>query len=128
MEVKPFELQKHYEEVQKWFSSWDWPMIPIDSIPENGVIIEGVCAGFLYLTDSNIAIFDFIVSNREVKDEYRDKCLDLLVDKAIERAKTLGRDTLLTYTNLKALEDRLTRHGYKVAERGMAIMIRREDA
>lgn len=73
----------------KWWQDNRFTPPPIDFLPNNGkdgiVVIntdtnEKICAGFIYITNSEVAWLEFIVSNFEVKDkELRKQAIEFLI-------------------------------------------------
>jgi len=62
--VKP----NDYAELASWFKKHNWPAVPAPgSIPNTGFIVrddeQGLAACWLYLTNSNIALLEWIVRN-----------------------------------------------------------------
>ena len=83
----------------KWWESWPkWVNPPKSFLPDNGkggfiVEKEGkpICAGFIYLTNSDAALLEWIVSDPEYRDKDRKDALELLITSAEEACKQLGK-------------------------------------
>ena len=77
-----------YETICSWWKWWRWAVLPKDFLPNNGeggFMIEKnnvpIVCGFLYLTNSKVAILEWIVSNPEYKDKDRKQAIEkLLID------------------------------------------------
>jgi len=73
----------------KWWQDNRFTPPPIDFLPNNGkdgiVIInsdtnEKICAGFIYITNSEVAWLEFIVANFEVKNkDLRKQAIEFLI-------------------------------------------------
>jgi len=100
-----------YSKLVEWWEKWKWTPLAQSSLPDNGeggVMIsnEGVdiCAGFLYLTNSDFGWIEFIVSNPDEKNkEIRKEALTLLIDTLSKLAKDRGCRLILTSVNNKSL-------------------------
>lgn len=67
--VRPV-VDEDYIEISEWLKDRKWPMPPArGSLPATGYIAEEngkpLAAGFLYLTNSSIGIFDWLSTNPE---------------------------------------------------------------
>ena len=64
--------ENDYDEILvKWWKDWGWEAPPKDFLPENGtsglIVFDGdepICAGFIYLTNSEVAWVDWIISSK----------------------------------------------------------------
>lgn len=79
-----------YDQIKVWF--WDRDMfIPFsDDLPETGLIIDNVAAGFLIWTDTSMAILDFFVTNPKASLIQRGKAINAITDGLMKKAKKLG--------------------------------------
>lgn len=105
-------LDTDYPDLIKWYMQWDEPVPPKDMLPLNGFIISGICAGFLYLTDSKLGIIDCYISNPEVSSYVRDKFLNDLTGEIIKCAKLNGYKALMATSNISAVKKRSEQHGF----------------
>lgn len=106
MKVRPLNNEDYDNILCKWWKDWRWDAPPKDMLPENGtggvmISIDGVdvCAGFLYLTNSNTAWVEFIISNFEYKKKDRHEAIIFLINVLTELAKSKGNKYI--YTSLK---------------------------
>ena len=83
--------EEDYETICKWWELWNWPVIPKEMLPENGLsglMVEkkgiNIVAGFIYMTNSTTAILDWIVSNPDYRDKDRKYAIELLIVTAEE--------------------------------------------
>jgi hypothetical protein len=81
----------------KWWKDWRWEPVPKDALPGNGtygymVSKDGIdiCAGFLYTSNSSMAMCEFIVSNFEYKNKDRKDAIVFLIDALCNAAKLQG--------------------------------------
>lgn len=101
-----------YSEISKWWEARQFPLIPQAALPKYGVIVEGFCAGFLYRTDSSIAIMEWVVSNPESDKVMRNDAMNLLVKKLINLGTNLGFESIFTSLNNKKLASRYESFGF----------------
>lgn len=74
--VRKLDIDDYDNHLVKWWKAWGWEPIPRDFLPEDGtsglMVSKGeqnICAGFLYLTNSKVALTEFVVSNKEYNQE-----------------------------------------------------------
>ena len=89
-------LERDYELLSKWWKDWEWPIIPKEFLPNNGLIIKEkesnklLCAAFLYSTDSKYCWIDWYISNKKITRDLRKEGLKFLIEKMGELAKKKG--------------------------------------
>jgi len=83
----------------KWWEAWPkWVNPPKSFLPDNGkggFMVEKngkpICAGFIYLTNSDAVLLEWIVSDPEYRDKDRKQALELLITTAEDACKALGK-------------------------------------
>ena len=123
MKVRKFDHMADYETLCMWWKQHEWLPVPVQCLPMTGFIVDGLAAGFLYKTDSNIAWLEWVVANKESDKEERSKAIDLVVDELILRAKELGYTRIFTSTNNPKLEARYHKHGFGSFDKNVTQMI-----
>jgi len=86
--IRPLELDDYDTILVDWWKDWGWTPPPKDFLPDNGkggmMILDGdtpICAGYIYLTNSKVALIEFIVSNKKyTKRLERKNALGLLIE------------------------------------------------
>ena len=101
-----------YEQVKSWFLARKMVPPPEDLLPKNGVIMDGIAAGFLYLTDSSVAIIDGYISNKDSVKHERDQAIDKLTLELISIAKAKGFKIIKADTMIKSVGNRAALHGF----------------
>jgi hypothetical protein len=122
MELTVRALQESdWETLQEWWKWWRWPEMDRGLLPLNGLGGLMVCkqdipiaAGFLYLTNSNVTILDWIISNPKYKENDRKAALTLLIDSFEEVTKVNGYNIIFSFTRNKNLIDIHKNLGYTV--------------
>jgi hypothetical protein len=103
--------EEHFEQIREWFRFRKEDIVP-KALPENGFIIPGKAAGFLYRTDSSVAWIENLIAAPDLSREERNQAVDAIVAAVVERAKELGFDVLLGYTVLDVVVQRAKRFGF----------------
>ena len=92
--------EEDYEKILcGWWKQWRWTPPSRDFLPENGtggfIVYDGetpICAGFMYITNSQATWCDWIISNLKYKDrQKRKEALELLVKTISDKAENLGK-------------------------------------
>jgi len=127
MEIRPF-VPHLYPTLVSWWLNHDWPSIPLNYLPKTGVVIYGkevpVCAGFLYSTDSDVAIIEWIISNPHTAKLERRAALVLLIEALCQEAKNRGFKSVFTFASHPRLIEELDSAGFVVTDRGMTHMLK----
>jgi|TARA_B100002019_G_C20701211_1_gene325788 hypothetical protein len=91
--------EEDWETLCKWWESWPkWVNPPKSFLPDNGtggLMVEkdgrSICAGFLYMTNSDAVLLEWIVSDPEYRDSDRKDAIELLITSAEELCVELGK-------------------------------------
>jgi len=124
MQIMKFDKDKHYDTICSWWEKHQWPKIPLTMLPQTGYIVDDLCAGFLYQTDSNIAWLEFIISNPESTKDDRSKALDILIDRLSEDARGMGFTMIFSSINHSNLINKYEKNGFNIADKNMTNMVR----
>lgn len=111
-----YQADKHAEMVSKWFQTWGFPGHLMDILPPVGYVVEGICAIFLYETNSNVCFIEGLVRNPEIDEKIANECLDHIGDKIIDYARERGFKYIMSYSQYQAVADRAVKHGFKLNE------------
>ena len=127
MNIRVYE-DKDYPMITKWWEAQGWPILPEAALPAVGFIVEedevGLCAGFVYRTDSAFALFEWIVGNPEADKDKRREGLDLLIKTASLYIKEEGFSLVLTMTKHPSFITRLENHGFQETDHGMTHLVK----
>jgi hypothetical protein len=111
--------ESDYPELLQWWKDFRFPAPPQSMLPDNGtcgvMISKGdinVCAGFLYFTNSSVAMCEFVVSNFQYKDKDRTEALSLLYAAIESAAKEQGYKLLFSTVKNEALINRMLSFGW----------------
>lgn len=121
--------ESDYDNVLKpWWDSWGWQAPPKDFLPETGIIVSksgiDICAGFMYLTNSKVALTEFVVSNKDYKDDDRSDAIELLIDCIIELADKNGCKYAHVILKNKSLLGKYKAAGYIESDKNVIELIK----
>lgn len=94
--------------LEEWWNGWPgWTSPEKEFLPSNGtggLIVEKenipIVAGFIFLPiELNMAYFGWVISNPKYKDKDRITAIELLLKKAEEFSKSIGRKYLNSFVN-----------------------------
>jgi len=106
----------------KWWDSWPkWTTPPKDFMPgsgTSGLIVEkdkqAIVAGFLYFTNSDAVLLEWIISNPEYRDKDRKKAVELLINTAEGVCKQAGKKRMFSIGRNKGLIETHKKLGWSV--------------
>lgn len=101
-----------YSEICKWFKLHGLGTPMRDQLPMNGFIVPKIAAGFIYLTDSSVAILDCFIANPDSDDHQRDAAIDLIVSKLTTFARTRCVQLLIANTKIPVIRLRALHLGF----------------
>ncbi len=113
--------ESHYDEVLVgWWKDWNFVPPLKDFLPDNGkggmIVYENltpICAGFLYITNSNVAWINWIVSNKEYKfRKKRTQAFNLLINTLINIALNNKKTYVFANNNNPSLINRYLKLGF----------------
>lgn len=120
----PYVPELHFAQVQEWLQFWNDAVTP-ETLPQTGFIIPGKAAGFLYRTDSSLAMIETLVAAPGLSKEERSEAVDLVVAAISEESARLGFQVLVGYTQLDAVVKRAERHGFIYVDGGFHVIAKR---
>ena len=105
-------LPKDYGDIEEWYGDWGFIPPRSSSITENCYMIDGVAAGFLIKTDTDICFFEGFVTNPKVESNKRSEALNLLTEKLLGIAKDLGFKEIWVLCKHNSIKQRAERFGF----------------
>ena len=113
--------EEDYEVICNWWTKWDWPILPKELLPQDGLggcMVEKnkkpIVAGFVYLTNSKGAWFDYIVSDPDYREDDRNEAVELLIHGAEQFCIDLGIKAILHIGRNKGLINKFNKLGWHV--------------
>lgn len=110
--MRPY-VPSDYPEVSGWYADRGLAAPPAWSLPMTGLIEPGVAAGFMWRTDSGVALFDGWISNPGAKRIAAARVLVAVCRGLVERAQAEGFRSVLTWTRVRGVERAAHRNAFK---------------
>lgn len=111
--VEEFKEKPHFKIISDWYKGYGLAPIPLDCIPTFGLIDPKVAAGFLIVTDCNLGLLEFFISNPKSLKADRDKVLDQITADLISYGKSIGITNFKADTNIESIKKRAIKHGFE---------------
>ena len=114
--------EQDWDTLCNWWEAWPkWVNPPKSFLPNNGkggfmVEKDGkpICAGFIYLTNSDAVLLEWIVSDPEYRENDRKDALELLITGAEAACKEIGKKHMFTIGRNRHLIDTHKKLGWSV--------------
>ena len=115
MQSRPWDRDTDYITLTKWWTDWEFGVVPKECLPPDGVMVEvdgePVCAGGLYIgVGTQFAFMEWIVTDKNADQMTTHKCLKECIDSIIQLAKSKGMKLVYTATKEQALHKRYTKY------------------
>lgn len=121
--VVRFNAEAHYMDVASWWKEEGWPVMPLNFLSANGLVCywgdEPAMAAWVYRTDSDFCLFEFIVANPKIRKDKRANCFRELFKSGKILAKEMGFKTMLVMARNDSLISRLEKEKFEIADEGM---------
>lgn len=114
-----------YEKVAVWFHRRGLPVPALQQFSDTGIIVGNVGAGFLYTTNSGVAIIDGYITNPEAPPISRGKAVRIITERLMDIAELRGFKFIKCDTQERTIERFAKAYGfmeigsYKVFSRGL---------
>lgn len=113
-----------YEVLKTWWEARGMDYIPERFLSGFGVMVENVASGFIYKTDSCMAIIENFISNPNTPKEIRDQAIDQIIQLLLDYAATQGIESLVAFSDLPVIIERAKKFSFAVPEGSYKMMIR----
>ena len=116
MLVRAWNRDTDYDTLVKWWTQWEFGVVPKDMLPPDGIIVEDdgvpICAGGLYFETKKfkLGFMEWIVTDKESLPKQTHKALKLCIDAIIQLGKDNGVKMICTCTKEAALHKRYTKY------------------
>lgn len=110
--VIPFDLSVHGPMLDSWTGARGIA-VPHRLLPKGGRIVEDVAAGFMYRTDSPVAILEPIVANPDAPADLRDVAIDRILGALFDMLRTDGYEMVWAWSAHPAVVERCERLGFE---------------
>jgi hypothetical protein len=113
--------EEDYETICKWWKWWRWPSLPKTALPDDGkggFMIEKnnipIVSGFLYISNSEMAMLEWVVSNPKYREKDRKDAIELLINCVEHNCRRMGFKHLITLGRNKHLIETHKKLGWQV--------------
>tara|TARA_R110000744_G_scaffold12332_3_gene36714 strand:- start:11326 stop:11727 length:402 start_codon:yes stop_codon:yes gene_type:complete len=108
LNIKPLSDNDYDDILCKWWKDWKWTAPAKDFLPDMGYMVyyndEPICAGYMYVTNSNVVLLEWIISNFEFKDrKIRKEALFMLIQTITSLSANLGKKYVYSILKSKSL-------------------------
>ena len=116
-------VENDWDTLVSWGMEWKYWKVapPKDFLPDNGTggfMVEKdgqpIVSGFLYFTNSQGVLLEWIVSNPEYKDDDRKEAVELLITTAEEFVRQSGKSYIFSIGRNASLIETHKKLGYSV--------------
>jgi len=109
-----FVNEHNYGMLVEWYKGWDLPITPFSYIPRNSIIVDTVCAGFVYqLDNTSMWWIEGVVSNPSVVDkELKKQALTVLIKSLEDVVKANDGELIMTSTPRETLSSLFVEQGF----------------
>ena len=120
-----FYTKDDYKVLQSWWDARKIAHIPERYLSTMGIMVENVACGFIYTTDSAMAIIENFVSNPETPKDIRNKALDLIIECMLDYCLATGIESIVAFSELPVIVERAKKFSFVVPEGSYKMMTRR---
>ncbi|MAA58363.1 MAG: hypothetical protein CL855_07900 [Cryomorphaceae bacterium] len=130
MQDRPWDRDKDYDTLVKWWTQWEFGIVPKDMLPQDGVIVsvddKPICAAGIYLYPKTaLALMEWVVTDKDSNLRKRHKALKMCIDSIMNLAKKRGAKLVYTMTKEEALQKRYQKyHNMVLTESNVKTYIR----
>ena len=130
MLVRPWDRDKDYDTLVKWWRAWEFGVVPKECLPPAGVMVEEdgkpVCAGGLYVGEgTQFGFMEWIVTDKQADSRKMHSALKMCIDSIMRLAKDKGLKLVYTATKEQALHKRYTKyHNMMLTESNVKTFLR----
>lgn len=116
MKVRFIDLDNDYSDICSWWEQYKYPNIPKDMLSTTGFIVESdnkkLLAGWVYHTNSNVGMLEFVVGNPEFKGEIRDKAFEVFFDVVFKYTELSSIKNIISTTSHNTMPNRFEKVGF----------------
>tara|TARA_R110000868_G_scaffold7187_7_gene39371 strand:- start:427 stop:828 length:402 start_codon:yes stop_codon:yes gene_type:complete len=117
LKIKPLSDNDYDNILCAWWKDWKWTAPKKDFLPDMGYMVyyndKPICAGYMYVTNSNVVLLEWIISNFKFKDrKIRKEALLMLVQTITSLAASLGKKYVYSLLKSKSLIELYEDLGY----------------
>jgi len=115
MQDRPWDRDKDYDTLVRWWTDWEFGQVPKECLPPDGVMVEvdgrPICAGGLYIGEgTQFGFMEWIVTDKQADARKIHSGLKICIDRIMQLAKDKGLKLVYTATKEQALHKRYTKY------------------
>ena len=115
MQTRPWDRHNDYDTLVKWWTEWEFGVVPKECLPPDGIIVESegtpICAGGLYVGQgTQFGFMEWIVTDKQADARKIHSALKLCIDGIMQLAKNKELKLVYTATKEQALHKRYTKY------------------
>jgi len=109
--------QKDLDTIRKWWEAWpDWVDPGEGFLPKTGLVVTSndklIMASFVYLTNADVALYEWIISDPDYREDDRQEAVELITNEAEKMVKSLGYKFLFSICRHKKLGETYKKLGW----------------
>lgn len=112
MTIQKYSPKKHYKAVASWYHARNMAAPLPDSLPTLGFVVDGKVAGWLYQTDSTVALVDGFIASPDTLPSSRKQAIEVLAGLLLDLAHSLGYHTVLATTSHPTIKKMCHKHKF----------------
>jgi hypothetical protein len=120
--VEPYSHKEHREQVERWWRLHGVAPVEPGFLSDEGFIVPGIAAGWLYLTNSKMALIENLTANPEVDEATRSEAIDRVVRRIVDEAQDFGAKVICGFTQIPAVIGRAERLGFQ-KNKGVYVLV-----
>tara|TARA_R110000772_G_scaffold125486_2_gene232271 strand:- start:9237 stop:9638 length:402 start_codon:yes stop_codon:yes gene_type:complete len=130
LNIKPLSDNDYDDILCKWWKDWKWTAPAKDFLPDMGYMVyyndKPICAGYMYVTNSNVVLLEWIISSFEFKDrKIRKEAIFMLIQTITLLSANLGKKYVYSLLKSKSLIDIFQEIGYLKGDSNTQEMIKK---
>ena len=115
MEVRKYDRDSDYNTLVKWWTQWEFGVVPKDMLPIDGIMVlhksRPVCFAGIYLYPKTaLSLMEWVVTDKDSDLKTRHKALKLCIDSIMDLARHRGAKLVYTMTKENALQKRYVKY------------------
>ena len=115
MLVRPWDRDKDYDTLVKWWRDWQFGVVPKECLPPEGIMVEvdgkPICAAGLYVGEgTQFGFMEWIVTDKGADPRNLHESLKLCIDSIMGLAKDKELKLVYTATKHEALHKRYQKY------------------
>ena len=128
LQVRSLE-EEDFEHLDKWWYEWNGSVVDHDILPKTGFIAEHnskpVSAIFMFKTNSNSAAIQWVVSDKNYREDNRNLILKELIKACEDEWRKEGGKFLFFWGNIQSFNNNLKEIGFATGDTGYEQLIKK---